>query len=81
MASGMDNGRAKLTIRLSYVITALWIASFILAAVDRTYQPPAAIHALMLSVAGFMFGEGLVKRNDRNSNGNGSSTLPKEADS
>lgn len=45
------------------VIVVLWVASFILDATSRSYDPPASIHALMMAVAGWAFGQRYLERN------------------
>lgn len=46
---------------LAGVITAAWAISFVMDIVARTYDPPPSVHALMMMVAGAVFGEGLLK--------------------
>lgn len=46
---------------LAIVITAAWAISFIVDIVVKEYDPPASVHALMMIVAGAVFGEGLLK--------------------
>jgi hypothetical protein len=51
----------KVATRLAYVITAFWALSFLVDIIVKTYDPPASVHALMMIVAGAVFGEGLIK--------------------
>lgn len=51
----------KLATNLAYVITAAWGISFLVDIPVKSYDPPATIHALMMLVAGAVFGEGLIK--------------------
>ena len=46
---------------LAVLITAAWAVSFILDIVVKEYDPPASVHALMMIVAGGVFGEGLIR--------------------
>lgn len=57
----------KIAIWLAIVITAAWAISFIVDIFRKDYDPSASVHALMMMVAGAVFGEGLL--NTRNGNG------------
>lgn len=48
---------------LTVVITLAWAVSFIVDIAKTEYDPPASVHALMLIVAGAVFGDGLVRSN------------------
>lgn len=48
---------------LTVVITLAWAVSFIVDIARTDYDPPASVHALMLIVAGAVFGDGLVRSN------------------
>lgn len=52
----------KLRFGVGCVITSAWLASIILAAVDRTYSPPYTLHLTMMIVAGWLFAPSIVKR-------------------
>lgn len=62
---------------LAGVITTAWAVSFIVDIIVKPYDPPASIHALMMMVAGAVFGEGLL---NVRGNGNGGTTKKKESD-
>jgi hypothetical protein len=47
---------------LAYLITASWIASFLLDMVKSDYDPPAIIHGLMMAVATAAFGSSIISR-------------------
>lgn len=42
-------------------ITAAWVASVLADIFIAAYDPPAGIHSLMLTVAGGIFGQGVVQ--------------------
>lgn len=46
---------------LAIVITVAWAISFIIDILVLEYDPSASVHALMMIVAGAVFGEGLIK--------------------
>lgn len=46
---------------LAIVITVVWAISFIVDIIVLEYNPSASVHALMMIVAGAVFGEGLIK--------------------
>lgn len=46
----------KLAYIAASVIAIAWVGSLVLNAIDRTYNPPASLHILMLAVATFLFG-------------------------
>lgn len=48
--------RERLTIAVGIVIVLLWGVSVLLSFIDRSYNPPATLHALMMLVAGVLFG-------------------------
>lgn len=50
---------------LAIVITISWAISFLVDIFVKEYDPSASVHALMMMVAGAVFGEGLI--NTRNS--------------
>ena len=66
----------KVAIGLAIVITVAWAISFLVDIVVKAYDPPPSVHALMMIVAGSVFGEGLLR--SRNGNGNGTSQSGKE---
>lgn len=43
----------------------LWAISFVLDAVIRTYDPPASIHIIMMTVAGAAFGGTIFKKDPK----------------
>ena len=50
------------------VVILAWVTSIIVNLVDRTYDPPASVHILMMLVAGALFGPSLpdwIKRNGK----------------
>lgn len=48
---------------LTVLIMAVWLVSFLVDIVDKTYDPPASVHALMLAVAGAAYGATLRRNN------------------
>lgn len=65
----------KVATGLAIVISVAWAVSFITDIIVKGYDPPASVHALMMMVAGAVFGEGLLKSR------NGSPQIKKEKDS
>lgn len=65
MAPTKKDDKGRLTLIVSYTIVGAWIISFFVDLVVVTYDPPPSVHALMLIVAGAMFGEGFVKRTEK----------------
>lgn len=61
MGTSPDNSNNKVATVLAGVITTAWGVSFITDIVVKNYDPPASVHALMMMVAGAVFGEGLLK--------------------
>lgn len=57
---GLSNNN-KVATGLAIVITVAWAISFLLDIVIQGYDPPPSVHALMMMVAGAVFGEGLIK--------------------
>ena len=53
----------RIALWLTVVITTAWAISFIVDITRTEYDPPASVHALMLIVAGAVFGDGLVRAN------------------
>jgi hypothetical protein len=51
----------RIAMALAVVITVAWALSFFIDIVVKVYDPPASVHALMMIVAGAVFGEGLLK--------------------
>lgn len=58
-----DKSNSRIVQGLAAVITTAWAVSFIVDILDKSYEPPASVHALMLLVAGAVFGEGLLRSN------------------
>ena len=56
----------RIATNLAIVITILWAISFIVDIVVKEYDPPATVHALMMIVAGAVFGEGFLKPGKNN---------------
>ena len=52
----------KVATRIAYVIVVVWTASIVLDAAWKEYAPPATIHALMMAVAGWAFGQRYLMR-------------------
>lgn len=63
--NGNGNGKVKQTVLISYVITFVWVVSFFVDIFIKGYEPPPSVHALMMLVAGALFGEGLVRKRGR----------------
>lgn len=57
-----NESRITQTEIISYIITAVWVVSFFVDIVAKGYQPPPTVHALMMLVAGALFGDGLIRR-------------------
>lgn len=53
----------RLTGAIAVTITVAWFGSLVLDAAWPAYSPPATLHALMMLVAGWAFGERIVRRN------------------
>lgn len=60
MAARSDNDR--IAFGIAVVITGAWTISFLVDIVVETYDPSPSVHALMMIVAGAVFGEGLFRR-------------------
>lgn len=52
----------RLAAAIAIVITTAWAVSFILGAVNPSYNPPPSIHPLMLIVAGAAFGKAVFTK-------------------
>lgn len=52
----------KVATRIAYTILVVWTASIVLDAAWKEYAPPATIHALMMAVAGWAFGQRYLMR-------------------
>lgn len=63
-------------LHLSYVILAAWVVSFVVDLFDRTYEPAASLHALMLAVSGTFLGGSIVRKNGGGSKKNDSEESP-----
>lgn len=66
----------KIATLLAIVITVAWAISFFVDIFVLDYNPSASVHALMMMVAGAVFGEGLIKT--RSFNGGSSSNKGEE---
>lgn len=64
----------KVATILASVITGAWATSFIVDIVVKDYDPSPSVHALMMMVAGAVFGEGLIKTR------NGTTSSKKESE-
>lgn len=56
-----NSSNNRIATLLATVITAAWAISFIVDIFREEYDPSASVHALMMIVAGAVFGEGLIK--------------------
>lgn len=56
-----DDEVEKLTAGVAVVITAAWAVSFVVDVFNEGYEPPASVHALMLLVAGALFGDRVLR--------------------
>lgn len=56
------NADRHLRVSLAAVITAAWAVSFVADLLIPEYDPPSSGGALMLLVAGALFGEGVVRQ-------------------
>lgn len=57
----MSDEMRKLAVRMAYVILAAWTVSFVVDIVNPNYEPPPSVHALMVIVAGSLFGESVFR--------------------
>lgn len=64
MAAKNSDPRHRLIFGISYTITVVWVISFGVGVVNQSYHPPATVHVLMLSVAAFVYGEGIRRSRD-----------------
>lgn len=72
MTQTRNSSNNRIATLLAIVITAAWAISFLVDIVVKEYEPSPSVHALMMIVAGAVFGEGLIR------NRNGKSTSEKE---
>lgn len=56
----MDRGRLALII--AALVTAAWFVAFIADFTVRNYDAPPTLHALMMLVAGWAFGQGYIEK-------------------
>lgn len=61
MTSPQVSRNERIAFGLGSIITASWVISYILDILDNEYDPPTSVHALMLLVAGTVFGQGFIK--------------------
>jgi hypothetical protein len=54
----------KLTTFLAVLVALIWAGSLMLDAVNREYEPPAAIHGALMLVLGGTFGARVVKNDE-----------------
>lgn len=69
----------KIATILAVVITIAWAISFMIDIVIKEYDPPASVHALMMIVAGAVFGEGLIRTRTGKNGTNGKAPQSKES--
>lgn len=69
MAQTKKDDRGRLVLIVSYTIVGAWVISFFADLVIITYDPPPSVHALMLIVAGALFGEGFIKKSEKSDTG------------
>jgi hypothetical protein len=55
--------QGKAAIHIAYIVTAVWVASFLADLFIETYEPRPEVQALMLAAAGFLFGSQVFKKN------------------
>lgn len=55
--------RETFATRLAYVVTAVWLGSIAVDAASSSYTVPITVHAVMMLVAGWAYGRGIVGRN------------------
>jgi hypothetical protein len=60
----------RATIRVAYVITGVWVISFTVDLLTRSYEPPTGVQALMVLAAGYLFGTGAFRRNGKENDAN-----------
>lgn len=51
---------------VAVIVTVAWAVSFVVDILVKDYDPSASVHALMMMVAGAVFGEGLIKTRSGN---------------
>lgn len=56
-----DSVMRKLTVATGVVILVTFAISFVVGIFNPAYEPPASIHALMVIVAGGLFGENVFR--------------------
>lgn len=62
----MKHGLDRLRLAVAWIIVVLWLVLVIIQTIDASRPVPANVHALMLIVAGFLFGPTIVgKARDR----------------
>ena len=52
----------RLRVVFGWVVLGAWIASLLIAIVDRSYSPEPTVHILMMVVAGALFGPSFVRK-------------------
>lgn len=60
-----DSHESSLRIVIAVVITVAWAVSFIVGIIRVDYNPPATVGALMLMVAGALFGENILRKGEK----------------
>lgn len=62
MATGSADWNARLRVIVSFVILVMFVVSWGVSIYDRTYNPPAVIHGLMVILAGSLYGSAVTRR-------------------
>ena len=57
-----DDG-SRIRERIAYIITGVWVVSFLADVFLPAYEPSPYVHVAMMSVAGWLFAAPLVRRN------------------
>lgn len=64
----MTNGKGPvdptITSGIAIVVTALWTISFVVNIISPAYDPPPAIHAAFMLIAGGIFGYQIIRGHD-----------------
>lgn len=52
----------RLRVAVGWVVVCAWVASLIVDALVKTYDPPTTLHIVMMIVAGYLFAPTIVGR-------------------
>ena len=52
----------RLRILVAWIIVAIWVGLVVVQTIDQSRPVPASVHALMMVVAGFLFGPSILGR-------------------